>query len=89
MSALGQKQTLRRVRMMSALAPKAEHPSASTLTTLPAQWHLLKMQRRATWGVPMSDQNGPRGFLQSKAGQIALLDAAIIVLVFFAFTYVR
>jgi predicted secreted protein len=36
----------------------------------------------------MSDQNGPRGFLQGRAGQLTLLAAAIIVLLFFAFTYV-
>jgi hypothetical protein len=33
--------------------------------------------------APLSDQNGPRGFLQSTAGQLALLGAAIIVLLFF------
>lgn len=37
----------------------------------------------------MGDQNGPRRFLQSTAGQLTLLGAAIAVLLFFAFTYVR
>ena len=36
-----------------------------------------------------SDQNGHFRFFQSTAGQLALLGAAIIVLLFFALTYVR
>ena len=35
-----------------------------------------------------SDQNGSHGFLQSRAGQLTLLDAAIIVLLVFALSYV-
>ena len=35
-----------------------------------------------------SDKNGPHGFFQSKAGQVALLGAAIIVLLVFVLSYV-
>jgi hypothetical protein len=36
-----------------------------------------------------SDENRHSSFLQSTAGQLALLGAAIIVLLFFALTFVR
>ena len=40
--------------------------------------------------TPMSHQNGSRDLSQSiTAGQLALLGAAIIVMLFYAFTYVR
>ena len=40
-------------------------------------------------GAPMSDQNDPRSFLRSTEGQLTLLVAAIVVLLFFVFTYFR
>jgi len=36
----------------------------------------------------MSDQNGPHGFFQSKAGQSALWVAVTIVLLVFALSYI-
>jgi hypothetical protein len=40
-------------------------------------------------GASMSDQNDPRSFLRATEGRLTLLVAAIIVLLFFAFTYFR
>ena len=36
----------------------------------------------------MSDQNGPHGFFQSKAGQLALWGAVIIVLLILVLSYI-
>jgi len=35
-----------------------------------------------------SDQNGPHGFLRSRAGQLTLLGATIVVLLVFVLSYV-
>jgi hypothetical protein len=40
-------------------------------------------------GIPMNGQKGARDSLHGKTAQLALLGAAIIVLLFFAYTYVR
>jgi hypothetical protein len=36
----------------------------------------------------MSDQNGPHGFFQSKAGQLALWGAVTIALLVFVLSYI-
>jgi hypothetical protein len=71
--------------------PDAELPCEKVCISTMCQENPDKMRCRRHGRTPMmmpSDRYGPRGFFLSKAGQLTLFGAAIVVLLVFALSYV-